>query len=750
MRIALFCLFPLCLTAQTSEITLTPGLTISHSCTVKPQLYTLPADTATYLSPVDISSIKAVITIEGDGVVVDFQGAELESEAVANRPDRFTGLAILVKGKNITLKNALVHGYKVAVLGLNAENIRIEDCNFSYNYRPQLHSTREREDFSDWLSYHHNEKDEWLRYGAAIYLKNCLGATVKGCRATGGQNGLLMSGCEGALVYNNSFHYNSGVGVGLYRSSRNKIMHNFLDWNVRGFSYGFYARGQDSAGILLYEQSADNLIAFNSVTHSGDGLFLWAGQSTMDSGEGGCNDNLVYGNDFSYAPTNGVEITFSRNVIQGNLIRQCHYGIWGGYSFNSKIMGNLLGQCNTGIAIEHGQNDTIARNLFVNDTTGINLWARESQPADWGYAQKRDVRSRDNVIDRNVFLSVHNPLIISHSHNISVNGQNLFLDFKKVLKAPKPNEGLKFYRNDIYGTQAVLDSVWQDTLLGPFKGLNFSHIGAPENPYTPLDIPLRELHEPDSLPDGILAVLPDDFPHGKQFILVDEWGPFDFRRPVATIDTVSGNKYALALIGPSGHWKITDMKGVKSVSASTGVVPATLIVACDPAADGFELHFEYLGQQDITTEFGEKIPKGRPYSFDFSHFEKKLHWQLQFFNYSGDTPPESFDGLKPVASQSADDLYFAWWDKPAEGVQADKFATLGTCDFSIAPGNYRLFVTSDDGVRVYLDGKLLLDDWRVHEPDSHTIPLTLGGKHHLRVEHFENGGFGCLSLRLGL
>jgi hypothetical protein len=36
-------------------------------------------------------------------------------------------------------------------------------------------------------------------------------------------------------------------------------MHNRLDWNVRGYSHGIYARGQDSAGILCYEQSNDNI-----------------------------------------------------------------------------------------------------------------------------------------------------------------------------------------------------------------------------------------------------------------------------------------------------------------------------------------------------------------------------------------------------------------------------------------------------------------------------------------------------------
>ena len=93
-------------------------------------------------------------------------------------------------------------------------------------------------------------------------------------------------------IWNNVIEFNSGVGIGLYRSSDNRILHNHASYNVRGYSDGFYRRGQDSADLLLYEQSSRNVVAYNSMTHGGDGLFLWAGQSTMDTGDGGANDNL--------------------------------------------------------------------------------------------------------------------------------------------------------------------------------------------------------------------------------------------------------------------------------------------------------------------------------------------------------------------------------------------------------------------------------------------------------------------------
>ena len=738
--------------AQLPELRLSKGMTISQSCSIIKETYSIAGDPAdVFALPVDPARATAVVTVSGENLTVDFQNAELQGSPDKFFPNGFYGLAIRVKGKNITIKNARARGYKVALLADGVENLVLESCDFSYNYRPKLFSVREHECFSDWLSYHNNEHDEWLRYGAGIYLKNCTNPMVRGCRATGNQNALLMTGCSGALVYNNSFHFNSGIGIGLYRSSRNRIMHNRLDWNVRGYSHRFYERGQDSAAILVYEQSNENLIAFNSASHSGDGLFLWAGQSTMDTGEGGCNDNYIFGNDFSYAPTNGIEATFSRNRIQGNYMAECTYGIWGGYSYGSLFFANMIVGCKTALAIEHGQNDTIRQNIFVNDSVGIHLWARAEQPADWGYAQHRDVSNRDNVIDRNVFMQVRNPLKISASKNTSVNGENFFQDFERLYDAPKSNEGLRFWRNEIYATEAVIADVWKHPELASSKSLNFSYTGTPENPYAALNVSPDELKEPDSLPDGMLAALPKGFPRGRQFIVVDEWGPYDFRRPVVVLDTVADNKYAFVIMGPSGSWKLGKMRGVRTVSAVQGTVPAQILVERSPTADDLRLEFEYIGEKTIASQFGEIIAEGQPYMFVFRRYEKKFDWKTQFFNYpEGGNPAPEEAVLKgaPVAEKNAGELYFAWWGSPAEGVQADHFATRSSTEFDIAPDQYVIELTSDDGVRLYVDGKLVIDNWDVHEPETDEVTLSLGGHHRIEIEHFDAGGFATLDFRI--
>ena len=610
-------MFGCTLHAHTQSVPLTANMVIRNSTDIIPGDYALSGHAKdVFTDSVGGTRCTPVIRIEGNHITVDFKKAHLMGNPNPERPDQFYGVAIVITGKDIVLKNARISGFKVAIIAENCTDLQLEDCDVSYNYRPRLLSGREKEDLNDWLSYHHNERDEWLRYGTGIYLKNCQQASVKGCKAKANQNALLMVNCSDATVWNNVFQFNSGLGIGMYRCSSNKIMHNKLDWNVRGYSHGFYQRGQDSAGILLYEQSNNNLIAYNSATHSGDGLFLWAGQSTMDTGKGGCNDNFIFGNDFSHAPTNGVEVTFSRNTIRGNMIRECTYGIWGGYSFETLIGGNLIAECKTGVAIEHGQNNSFVQNLFLDNKMGIKIWANASEPSDWEYPKQRDTRSKNTRIDRNVFLNNGTPLHITATDSTAVNGENLFFNFEQLIETKRPNTHFSFLRNDIYADSNAFAHIWNHPERSNSKALNFSHPGLPEDPYSPLEVSMADLNEPDSLKGGMQAALPGDFPRGRQFILVDEWGPYDFRRPTATIDTVTTALVYSTLLGPAGDWKISSMQGVKNISEQKGTVPAVLVIEREPSAKTVFVRFEYSSPEVILNVFGKKIPPGSPYFFE--------------------------------------------------------------------------------------------------------------------------------------
>ncbi|HEY3219218.1 MAG TPA: NosD domain-containing protein [Gemmatimonadales bacterium] len=387
-----------------APIELQPGMVITQSMRVIPKTYRFAGPP---------------IIVRGDSITVDFRGATLVGIDPHADPDQARDTAIVIDGgSNIRIVQANIHGYKIGILARGTRQLTLRNNDLSDNWKPRLFSLVEHESLVDWLSFHHNEHDEWLRFGAAIYLQDVTGADVRDNVAVGGMNGLLLVRTNGAMIRDNTFSFNSGLGIGLYRSSDDTIIHNQLDYNVRGYSHRFYARGQDSADLLLFEQSSRNLVALNSMTHGGDGVFLWAGQTTMDSGTGGANDNLFYGNDVSYATANGVEATFSRNEIIANRAWGSEYGVWGGYSYQTEIIGNDFRGNRTGVAIEHGQDNVIANNRFDYDSTAIRLWADSIEPSDWGYPKHHDTRSRDYRIGGNEFISNRSGLTVRNTTGV--------------------------------------------------------------------------------------------------------------------------------------------------------------------------------------------------------------------------------------------------------------------------------------------------------------------------------------------
>lgn len=714
------------------------GMRLTESTAIRSGVYNFQSD----------SLGAPILTIEGNNITVDFLDVIINGANANQMPDSFKGLAILIKnGKNIIIKNLKIKGYKVAVMAVGVENLQILNSDLSYNYRQKLYSVRERENFQDWMSYHNNEKEEWLRYGAAVYLKNCNNALIKGCRMTQGQNGIMMTNSNNGLFYNNIIEFNSGIGIGLYHSSNNRIMYNQMNFNVRGYSEGFYSRGQDSAGILVYEQSNENIFAYNTATHSGDGFFLWAGQQTMDSGAGGCNGNLLYGNDFSFSPTNGIEVTFSSNKIVNNKLEGCTHGIWGGYSFNSQIIGNQFINNKYGIAIEHGQDNAIENNIFNNNDFGIYLWERLTQPGDWGYANKRDIQSKNYDIRGNIFTNDSIPLRISHSTKVAINDDNQFINFQKLLLAEAPNEQFYIVKNDIYSNgsfgDAAADTDIKNRILKAPKDLKRLQA---------LSASSAQQYQPSRLPDG-KTVTP--FPGGRAAIRVNEWGPYDYQYPSIWLDSITNDNYNFTLLAPVGTWRVKNKDGFSVVNINSNNNTSTLITTRDPKAESLLLELEFTGNQDITTQFGEVITKGKPMLVRFARTEKALDWQVRWYEYKDESDPiqhykvfEKIKKQKPLKSESVKNLAYVWWNKPAPEVPADRFATIAETTFNITKGKYRFLLTSDDGAKLYLDGKLLIDHWNIHESAVDEITVELNGKHKLEIEHFDATGLSNLEFSL--
>ena len=134
------------------------------------------------------------LIIRGSNIIVDFSGVTLRGAAPEADPDTFTGLAVLVDGgENVTVKNLTARGYKVGVLARRSTKLHITGANLSYNWKARLYSLVEHESLLDWMSYHHNEKDEWLDQGAGIYLADSDNAQIDNTTIVQGQNGLMLA-----------------------------------------------------------------------------------------------------------------------------------------------------------------------------------------------------------------------------------------------------------------------------------------------------------------------------------------------------------------------------------------------------------------------------------------------------------------------------------------------------------------------------------------------------------------------------
>lgn len=109
----------------------------------------------------------------------------------------------------------------------------------------------------------------------------------------------------------------------------------------------------------------------------------------------------------------------------------------------------------------------------------------------------------------------------------------------------------------------------------------------------------------------------------------------------------------------------------------------------------------------------------------------------------------NFEG-NPVFTRIDPSIDFQWTSSPGEGIGQENFSARWTGRL-IAPadGTYALSAWSDDGSRIYLDGKLLVDNWGDHGPmgKEATLFLKKGEPHDLRVDYYQ--AWGGAEVRLG-
>jgi glucose/arabinose dehydrogenase len=96
----------------------------------------------------------------------------------------------------------------------------------------------------------------------------------------------------------------------------------------------------------------------------------------------------------------------------------------------------------------------------------------------------------------------------------------------------------------------------------------------------------------------------------------------------------------------------------------------------------------------------------------------------------------------PLLTRTDPTIDFEWGASAPAGVPFNEFSARWTKNFVVAePGAYKFDVTSDDGVRLYLDGQLVLDEWKFRSRTTDSVAFQLpAGTHQVMLEYFEATG----------
>lgn len=103
----------------------------------------------------------------------------------------------------------------------------------------------------------------------------------------------------------------------------------------------------------------------------------------------------------------------------------------------------------------------------------------------------------------------------------------------------------------------------------------------------------------------------------------------------------------------------------------------------------------------------------------------------------------------PVLTRTDSNLNFNWGGgSPDSSVPADQFSVRWTGTITVGDYDAHLSLKVDDGVRVYIDDALALNEWGPHDSTTLDVGVRLaaGSTHSIRVEYFEGAGNAVCSM----
>jgi LysM repeat protein len=128
-------------------------------------------------------------------------------------------------------------------------------------------------------------------------------------------------------------------------------------------------------------------------------------------------------------------------------------------------------------------------------------------------------------------------------------------------------------------------------------------------------------------------------------------------------------------------------------------------------------------------------PTATPYPWGYVTPVPGSGWWAEFYNdqgLSGD----------PVVTRHDAHIGFDWGSgSPVDGVWADHFSARWTTSTRLQTDHYEFCARSDDGVRIWVGGDLILDQWHANDGRTNCVNHWFAtGNYQVKVEYYEDGG----------
>jgi hypothetical protein len=137
------------------------------------------------------------------------------------------------------------------------------------------------------------------------------------------------------------------------------------------------------------------------------------------------------------------------------------------------------------------------------------------------------------------------------------------------------------------------------------------------------------------------------------------------------------------------------------------------------------------GVHSLQVEYYENLDQARV-KFSWEPVSSQPFWNAQYYsnkNLSG----------SPAMTRSDSSVNFFWGlGSPGANIPNDNFSARWDRIANFSKGKYRFHASVDDGVRVFVDGNILIDSWKAEGKQNVTADKSLSGHHEIVIEYFED------------